>query len=541
MKLFIFSIGGSGSRVVRSLSMLMAAGISHFKAGDQVFPLMIDYDVDNGDTKRAFNCVDTYNDLHKSVYSEELERDNRTERRFFHTSLMKMSDIGDGYSSAYTLQFRHNPNDKTFGDAIAFKSLRNGKERTADLLKTLFDVSNGPDTELGIDMTVGFKGNPNIGSVVFNNLKETNELTEFFRCCEPGDKVILIGSLFGGTGASGIPEITKAIRSHPRTANVHLGVVMLTPYFCFDRKEEVGSVKSGLFDSKTRAALSFYDSSEVNRQIDSIYYIGDKERTKMPYSLGGKTQKNNSHIVDLLGAMSVLHFFNSDKNPGARRYKYRMHDNEPEHEPGFTILNFYKDDYEKVLQPLVKFAFALKFFNSEIAKATDVVTKRPYSQAFGLPSYFTDKGLVGQPTSHSKEDFKNKEKYEPGLHSTLYNFQKFANLFIEWVEELKKIGNHRLMMFDFNQPIISLVQDYKLSTMTRVLFGGQAERQLVDPLDFSEAIQKHYAKNYQDAAPSGGPLHFKEGTAGYALLDCLLIGIENTLKKPEISQILKFQ
>lgn len=540
MKLFIFSIGGSGSRVVRSLSMLMAAGVPHFKAGDQVFPIMIDYDVDNGDTKRAFNCVDTYNDLHKSVYSKELEKDNPTERRFFHTSFMKMSDIGDGYSSGYTLQFRHNPDDRTFGDAIAFKSLRYEKSRTADLLKTLFDTSNGPDTELGIDMTVGFKGNPNIGSVVFNNLKDTTELTDFFGCCEPDDKVILIGSLFGGTGASGIPEITKAIRSNPKTKDVHLGVIMLTPYFCFDRSEEVGSVKSGLFDSKTRAALSFYDSSKVNEKIDSIYYIGDSERTKMTYSLGGDTQKNNSHIVDLLGAMSMLHFFNTDKDKVLKRYKYRMHDNEPDHEPGFTILNFYKDDYQKVIRPLVKFAFAVKFFNSEIAQKTADVTRRAYSQGFGLPAYFTN-GLVGQPTSKSKDDFKNKEKYEPGLHSTLYNFQEFAQLFIEWVEELKKIGNHRIMMFNFDQPIVSLVQDCKLSESHTGLFGGQAERPLVVPLDFSEAIQKHYASNYQDAAPAGGPLHFKKSTAGYALLDCLLIGIEDILKKPKISQILKFQ
>ena len=73
MKLFIFSIGGSGSRVVRSLSMLLASGVSHFKAGDQVFPIMIDYDVENGDTDRAFKCIDTYNHLHNSAYPKELE------------------------------------------------------------------------------------------------------------------------------------------------------------------------------------------------------------------------------------------------------------------------------------------------------------------------------------------------------------------------------------------------------------------------------------------------------------------------------------
>lgn len=540
MKLFIFSIGGSGSRVVRSLSMLLASGVSHFKAGDQIFPIMIDYDVDNGDTERAFNCVDTYNNLHNSAFPKELEKTTETERRFFHTSLMKMADIGEGYSSAYTMQFRHNREDKTFGDAIAYSKLRDNKSKTRDLLNTLYDVSNGEDTELHLNMTVGFKGNPNIGSVVFNSLKDTDELQEFFRCYEEGDKVILIGSLFGGTGASGIPEITKAIRSNQKTKDVHLGVVMLMPYFCFDRNDEIGAVKSGLFDSKTRAALSFYESSEVNKEIDSIYYIGDKERTKMTYSLGGEHQKNNSHIVDLIGALSVLHFFKTDKGNEQKRYKYRMHDNELNHVPGFTLLNFCKDDYDNVMKSLVKFAFAVKFFNDEIAMKKDTVTRRAYSQAFELPLYFGENGSVNQPSSQSGNGFK-KGKYEAGLHSTLYNFKQFSRLFLEWLDELKKIGNHKLMIFDFDRSIESLVQDCKLSKETSGFFGGKAEKNLVDALDFSEAIQKRYADKYQDAAPVSGELHFQSSTAGYALLDCLLIGIETILKKPDVAPILKFQ
>lgn len=543
-KLFVFSIGGSGSRVVRSLNMLLASGVPHFKSGDQVFPIMIDYDIDNGDTKRAFKCVETYNNLHNCAYPKDFEKKHETERRFFHTSLMQMSDIGGGCTSAYTMRFRHNPNDKTFGDAIGFDKLRGEKAKTMSLLKTLYDTSSGEDTELGIDMTVGFKGNPNIGSVVFNNLKDTTELKDFFNCCTPdnGDKVILIGSLFGGTGASGIPELVKAIRDNAKTKNIHLGVVMLMPYFCFDKNDEKGAVKSNLFDSKTRAALSFYESSEVNKKIDSIYYIGDNERTKTQYNLGGENQKNKSHLVDLIGALSVLHFFNSDKMRDPQRFKYRMHDNEEEHELGFTILNFYKDDYMKIIQPLVKLAFAVKFMKSEIAKKTEVVTKRTYSTAFGLPAYFDANGKVSQPNSRSREDSQN-AKYEPGLHSTLYNFQLFSDQFIEWVEELKEIGNHKLVMFDFERSIDSLVQDCKLSKKSDGFMGLGAgiERVLVGPLDFSEQIQKHYANKYQDAAPVKGELHFKDTTAGYALLDCLLIGIENILRKSEISSILKFQ
>lgn len=112
---------------------------------------------------------------------------------------------------------------------------------------------------------------------------------------------------------------------------------------------------------------------------------------------------------------------------------------------------------------------------------------------------------------------------------------------MEWLDELKKIGNHKLMIFDFDRSIESLVQDCKLSKETSGFFGGKAEKNLVDALDFSEAIQKRYADKYQDAAPVSGELHFQSSTAGYALLDCLLIGIETILKKPDVAPILKFQ
>lgn len=42
-KLFVFAIGGTGERVMRSLTMLMAAGL-HTLTNYEVFPIIIDYD-----------------------------------------------------------------------------------------------------------------------------------------------------------------------------------------------------------------------------------------------------------------------------------------------------------------------------------------------------------------------------------------------------------------------------------------------------------------------------------------------------------------
>ena len=51
-KLYIFGIGGTGSRVLRSFTMMLAAGV---KIGvNEIVPIIIDPDVSNADLTRTF-------------------------------------------------------------------------------------------------------------------------------------------------------------------------------------------------------------------------------------------------------------------------------------------------------------------------------------------------------------------------------------------------------------------------------------------------------------------------------------------------------
>ena len=54
MNLYIFAIGGSGSRVIRSLTMLLAAGVH---ADGNIIPIIIDPDTSNGDLARTVNVL----------------------------------------------------------------------------------------------------------------------------------------------------------------------------------------------------------------------------------------------------------------------------------------------------------------------------------------------------------------------------------------------------------------------------------------------------------------------------------------------------
>lgn len=51
-KLFLFAIGGTGSRVVKALSMLLASGVE-MKNTETIIPVIIDPDSANGDLTRT--------------------------------------------------------------------------------------------------------------------------------------------------------------------------------------------------------------------------------------------------------------------------------------------------------------------------------------------------------------------------------------------------------------------------------------------------------------------------------------------------------
>ena len=62
-KLYIFGIGGTGSRVLRSLTMMMAAGV---KIGaDEIIPIIIDPDAANADLTRAVTLMNNYRNVRK--------------------------------------------------------------------------------------------------------------------------------------------------------------------------------------------------------------------------------------------------------------------------------------------------------------------------------------------------------------------------------------------------------------------------------------------------------------------------------------------
>lgn len=372
-KLYIFGIGGTGSRVLRALTMLLASGIE-CKA-NTIVPIIIDPDAAAADLTRTVELMKKYGQVYNKV-----KTDKSRENKFFITEIKQT-----------TTNFRlplSNTDDKQFSQYIDLPGLNPANRALA---KMLFSQKN-----LESDFKVGFKGNPNIGSVVLNQFDDSIEFKNFANDFDVNDKIFIVSSIFGGTGASGFPLLLKTLRTnkdipkHDFINKAHIGAITILPYFNLKSNEENSEIDAGTFVSKTKSALAYYDRSiSKNRAsgVDSFYYIADNVRTAYANVEGGANQKNDAHFVELASALAILDFAASDKPdvPIHKEYGIENETNsiifsdlcagtQSQIKKSFTqFLLFTKylkenkvDNFQR--QPWFKDHFDHKFFSSEFVK-----------------------------------------------------------------------------------------------------------------------------------------------------------------------------
>ena len=176
-------------------------------------------------------------------------------------------------------------------------------------------------------MDIGFVGSPNIGSVALNQFKDSEEFRQFSNVFQKTDRVFVVSSIFGGTGAAGYPIIVKNIRNAANNAQINnrgdlrdarIGALTVLPYFNV-QQDDNSPISRGDFISKTKSALFYYhDNLTGLRQngvdlplskINACYYLGDQVPSN-PYfnDPGGNGQRNDAHLVEYVGALSILDF-----------------------------------------------------------------------------------------------------------------------------------------------------------------------------------------------------------------------------------------
>jgi hypothetical protein len=281
--------------VLKSLVMLMAAGVK--VNTDEIVPVIIDPDHAAADLTRTVTMIQNYERVRSKINFNAA-----TDNMFFNTK------INREIVPALTMPIG-NTRDIDFKTYIGLSEMSDNGNYNANhaLALMLFSQKN-----LDSRMDVGFKGNPNVGSVVLNQFADSKEFKDIAASFGQHDRIFIISSIFGGTGASGFPLLLKNIRSIsggvPGMANVRqapIGAVSVLPYFGVAPDED-SQINSSTFISKTRAALSYYDRNM--HEANALYYIADDKTNQYRNSEGGTMQENAAHFIELAAALAIVDF-----------------------------------------------------------------------------------------------------------------------------------------------------------------------------------------------------------------------------------------
>jgi hypothetical protein len=314
-RLFIFGIGGSGARVIRSLVFLLAGGI---KIKDyEIFPIIIDPDERNGDKMRTIELLKNYHKIYEYIKNA---KDTDDHQHFFYHKINPVSEV---FKEELEEKERYSDFEIILEDVQeTFKEyLRINNKDQELVIKSLYSQSN-----LDLKMDVGFKGNPHIGSVVLNQIYKHKRFKEFTNKFHSEDRIFLINSIFGGTGSAGFPLLLKTFRDNEysefstrNTENAIIGGLTLLPYFRV-KVNENSEIDSKYFISRIIPALRYYNRCLKN--INVHYFLGDESMSATYENFDGdKNQKNPAHIVEFLGALSIIDFLNKEDTELTKQYK----------------------------------------------------------------------------------------------------------------------------------------------------------------------------------------------------------------------------
>jgi len=405
-KLYVFGIGGTGSRVIKALTMLLASGVKLDNGFDIVVPIIIDPDTANGDLNRTADILTKYQNIVNKTGDEN---------DMFGTKIKTLTQLTNEHSPNLSNNFKFSidGSGQEFGQSIDYNGLDNENKALIDLL---FSKEN-----IEADMTVGFKGNPNIGSVVLNKIVGSNEYTEFANSFNQGDAIFIISSIFGGTGASGFPLLLKNLRTNDSSklnsnliSRATIGAISYLPYFkVSDNNNNKKEIDSTTFFGKAKAALSYYEHAifKNNNTLNVFYHIGDNADNNMEYAEGKAGQKNDAHFVELAGALAIVDFV---KSIPVVSQSNQTDIKEFGVEEGSLKLKFDslgQDAKDKLRVPLSK----MYLFDKFVEKSMDELLKSP-------GSFNGENGI--------KKEFYNSDFYK-------VEFIPFLNYFKEWIDEME--------------------------------------------------------------------------------------------------------
>ncbi len=308
----VILLGGTGAKCGEILLHMCANGYFKYKS---INILYIDSDMFNGNAKKFKDLYQTYTQCRENY-------------------LIKSSPISCFFYPKVRLMTENPVKEiKNFSDMVT----ASGSESdfgVAEGAKALMEVLYSRE-EMDLEISNGFFAHPNVGAAVFA-AEMGRVMSEFLSLIRielqemKKIKIFLLGSVFGGTGASSLPTIARYFKETLFGASdnknvqelMKIGGCMVLPYFLFARREGKTEgegepvIEADKFALKTKSALEYYkyvDEEEGRKTFDELFILGhDAADVRGYYATAGAEQRNLPHIVEFYAAMSAITFFENE-------------------------------------------------------------------------------------------------------------------------------------------------------------------------------------------------------------------------------------
>lgn len=321
---YIIPIGGTGARVTRAIVFLAMAGCFN---GEKFKIMCVDSDESNGDVKRLEDVINTYQKLRKKLENEKLTNKEHNEY-IFPEIVSAYIDKNAGKRLVWSPLSSEDTNSNMSMSEMVRESSMSNKIR--DVYDFLYSKAERDKKLVG-----GFYGHTSIGSYfmaqqIVKDGKYTTVWENFFNNInEKQDKIFIIGSIFGGTGASGVPTIARIISEMEETKNLPIGAIFLQPYFRPILKNDDNhalKIDWNTFTTKTKTALEYYSEQGYNNIFREMYFIGEDIDKFMVVKNNecGSTQENKANIIEVIAATALLDFISRDYSDNSNSFNTRF-------------------------------------------------------------------------------------------------------------------------------------------------------------------------------------------------------------------------
>jgi hypothetical protein len=305
----VIGIGGTGAKVVEAILHLTAigAGPASLQVG------FVDQDKSNGNVTRAEELLTSLKNARSlwraGAHSHQLD----AECPLFAAEVAALDA-----ESRWT---PHERRDARLSDIVERTSMSATDQ-------ALFDVLYRRPDEQEMTLEGGYRAKPHIGALAMSSAVDKTssfwaKVTEAVERARGGGtdvNLLLVGSVFGGTGAAGFPTFAKLLRNRIKELklgkNVRLGGILMLPYFSFDAPDVSKGQQSDVARSEdlltnAREATAYYHLKREERIFDQIFLIGWDPLMPLGYhEPHAGPQRNPALIPELIAALGAAAFFN---------------------------------------------------------------------------------------------------------------------------------------------------------------------------------------------------------------------------------------